>query len=1096
MRSVAAWRVVPRRARAGPLLLGAAALTVILATVLLAAGPIYAAAVTTTGVRQTLLDAPAEQSGAQVATYTPPGAYPDDDAQVTGQLSSAFAASGATIFRSAQSESFALPGRPAQSRTPLAVVAWYDDIAAHATISAGEWPTADAGAGTVPVAVPVPAATALGLHVGDRLRLQSRRVATLVVEVVVTATYTVDDPTDGFWWGDPLALTGVQSSDSFTTYGPFVTTAEAFTTAQGDLPARTSWRAFPDLDTLTVGAVPALVDGVHGLAAGLAGPAGSSDARFEVSTSLDTLLSDTERSLLVTGSGVLIVTIQLAILAGYLLLLTATMLVERRRTETALLHARGAAPGQVVSWAVLEGLLLVVPAAILAPWLAATALRLFDLVGPLRGAGLRIHPVVVPAAYLLSAVAAVGCLLALTLPALAAARRHGPAATGRRPATRGFAQRAGLDLVLVVVAVLGCWQLARYRGAITATVQGSIGVDPFLVAAPALGLLAGAIIALRLVPLLARVADRFAARRRGAVVALGAWQLARRPVPYARASLLLIIAAAIGVFALSYQATWERSQGDQAAYQVGADVRVSPDVRVGESIPAIDLTQAQRTVPGVVSTMAVDRGQVSVSRTTGQAQLLAVDAAQAAAIVPFRSDLSAQPFPALMQELSTRRPTTPSIPIAGTPQSFTFDVALTPDRGSGNPPIESSLSVAVVDATGMIGELDAEPFPSDGRTHHLVFGLTYRTATGTVATPVYPLRLVSIELGLQGFGQRGRFELVAARTSTTPDGSGGTDLPLEPQDLIWQTTVTNSFDPPSAVTTQSPDGAVLTALVSTGTGPQTSVPLRLVPDGPRPAETIAAVVDTRLLDATQTTVGDTLQLDLAGKVRPVTITGVVDAFPTLDPAAPALVVDYPTLLALRYESGVQVQDSPQWWLTTAPGTSVRVGHALAAPPFSSPTVLTIDGVHATLVSDPVALGTIGAFALGLVAAALLAVIGFATGAAMTARERLTEFAVLRSIGLSTRRLARWLALEHGLLVGFGLAVGTALGVALAWFVLPLVSLTQAAAATVPPVTVVVPWSAVGALLAAVLVVLVATVAVLAGTLSRRGLGSSLRMGEE
>src|SRR5690606_30637915 len=176
--------------------------------------------------------------------------------------------------------------------------------------------------------------------------------------------------------------------------------------------------------------------------------------------------------------------------------------------------------------------------------------------GPLAGIGLPLAPRVNQDAYLLSAIAALGCVLALTFPSFQSARSFVQVRQSRgRQGAQGLAQRAGLDLILIAAAALAYWQLRRYGAPITQTVQGRLGLDPLLVAAPAIGLLAGAVLALRIIPLLARIVDRAAVRSRGLVSALGAWQVARRPLGYARAALLLMLAIAIGLFALAYSAT-------------------------------------------------------------------------------------------------------------------------------------------------------------------------------------------------------------------------------------------------------------------------------------------------------------------------------------------------------------------------------------------------------------------------------------------------------------------------------------------------------------------------------------------------------------
>ena len=123
-------------------------------------------------------------------------------------------------------------------------------------------------------------------------------------------------------------------------------------------------------------------------------------------------------------------------------------------------------------------------------------------------------------------------------------------------------------------------------------------MDPLLVAAPAIGLVGGAVLAIRIVPRLAELAERGLARTRGLIASLGSRQVARRPLRYTRAALLLILAAALGTFASAHAATWTQSQADQAAWTAGSDVRMSPGP--ASDIPAWALGGALRSIPGVI----------------------------------------------------------------------------------------------------------------------------------------------------------------------------------------------------------------------------------------------------------------------------------------------------------------------------------------------------------------------------------------------------------------------------------------------------------------------------------------------------------------
>ncbi|MBT8216957.1 MAG: hypothetical protein KJO17_08920, partial [Acidimicrobiia bacterium] len=98
------------------------------------------------------------------------------------------------------------------------------------------------------------------------------------------------------------------------------------------------------------------------------------------------------------------------------------------------------------------------------------------------------------------------------------------------------------------------------------------------------------------------------------------------------------------------------------------------------------------------------------------------------------------------------------------------------------------------------------------------------------------------------------------------------------------------------------------------------------------------------------------------------------------------------------------------------------------------------------------------------------------------------------LGLSDRQLSAWLSIDHGVLAGLSLILGTGVGVLLSWLILPLVTVTQDASAAVPSVEVIYPWRAVLWLELSVLGALAAIVVTLAILVRRIGLAAVLRMG--
>jgi ABC-type antimicrobial peptide transport system permease subunit len=88
-------------------------------------------------------------------------------------------------------------------------------------------------------------------------------------------------------------------------------------------------------------------------------------------------------------------------------------------------------------------------------------------------------------------------------------------------------------------------------------------------------------------------------------------------------------------------------------------------------------------------------------------------------------------------------------------------------------------------------------------------------------------------------------------------------------------------------------------------------------------------------------------------------------------------------------------------------------------------------------------------------------------------------------------LSAWL-IENAFLLAAGLLAGTALGILLAWLVLPFATLTESGAATVPPAAVVIPWEAILPLYLLAGLLLVVTVALVTRSLSRIPLSGVLR----
>jgi hypothetical protein len=1097
----AAWRVVVQRSRADWLIVAAAWIVVVLATTLLSAGVIYADAVSQGGLRQVLTGAPQTDTSLEI-TYR---ARADDaeaaDARVSAAVDSALGPARGELVRIGRSESFTLPGQQADRVTDLAVFGSYQRIEEHAELLSGDWP--QAGAGPLQAALPQPAAELLGLANGDRLELQSRIRSSLVVPVEVVGIYRASDPEEVYWWDDALAVAGVSEGVSYTTYGPFVVTHEDLIERAIASRVALAWLVLPALEEIDVGDVGGVRAAVVGLKDGLPGLSDRGPT-ISVDTQLDIILAGVERSLLVSRTGVLLLTVQLAVLAGYALLLISGLLIEQRRAEMALLRSRGASAGHLGVMAAMEGLLLVAPAALAGPWLAIGVLQLFNVAGPLAEIGLQLDLRASDTAFLVAGIAATVCLLALSIPVLFSARALASVRRSiGRQRLRSFAQRGDLDIALIVVAAIGLWQLRQYGAPITRTLRGTFGLDPFLVAAPAIGLLAGALLALRLLPLLARVMERVLSRRSGLVASLGARQLARRPLRYARSALLLMLAAALSVFAASYAGTWVDSQRDQADHQVGADVRVEQS-RFGQ-LPEWVVGDAYRQLNGVQVATAILSDRFSLAGVSAGGQLLALDAAAAEGPLAFRSDLADRPLAELLAELAAGRTDDAGlIRLDGQPQhlALTLDVDLVPGEASPGIPTGwrgATASVVMRDADGLLHRLDAPRLRFDGGEQRVELPLTFPLDEQRTAGPAHPLEMVAVEVALVVTPEAravGHVELLGIEAGT--DGESWQAVPIVGADG-WRFVRTFGFGEAEAVEPVPGHPGRFEVGEQHPIASDVGAPelFTLRPDGlSAAAGVLPAIVDHRFLQLTGTRVGEQVTLTVGGRQREISVVGSVRAFPTLDAERPAAIVDTPSLVLGTYAMRGQTASPSEWWLDVDDAAVASVVDQLRSPPFGREVVTARAERAQALLTDPVALGVIGALALGALAAAGFALIGFAVSSMVAARERLTEFALLRAMGLSPRQLFGWLSLESAFLLAIGVLGGTGLGLLLAWTVLPFVTLTQQATAVVPPVRVVIPWELVTLLLGLGLAALAISIGMLSGALRRLHVASILRLGEE
>ncbi|WP_109032878.1 ABC transporter permease [Streptomyces rubrogriseus] len=1074
------------RARAHRLLLAAALLTVLLTTTVLATLTAYSGAIGDAALRHSLADPRTGADAALIVKADVPAAQRSAaDATVREGAARTFDGLPRTVRTLVRSGPYALPGslRPPTERSGEPDLTFFAALdPTQVRVDEGRLPEDGDGGkgggdseGAVEVAVPVAAAERIGVRTGDRLTLTDRLDGP-AVDIVVSGLYRPADAGSPYWRLDDLAGRGLQQG-GFTTYGPLLAPPGALSGGRVSAGA-SGWLVTADYSSLTTGRTPALGDAARGGLAWLREQQVLSGTTA-ATTELPAILERLDRSLEVSRSTLLVIASQLVLLAGGALLLVARLLSVERAGELRLLRARGASRGRLAAGSALEALMLAVPALVCAPLLAGPLVRL--LVG--QGAPARIGLGWEPTGggsgtvWLVAAVAALGCTLAVTLPALTLA----PEAGGGRPRALPGWLRAGADVGLLVIAGIAYWQLDQQTSAAgtgDTDASGTLGIDPLFVATPTLALLAGTVLALRLLPLVARLAERRAASGRGLAAALAGWQLSRRPMRGAGPVLLLVLAVALGTVAIGQGASWSRSQDDQADFRTGAPIRVQ-----ASGTPGQGRTDLVAGVPGVAEVAPAARSEVSLSgdRT---ATVLALDTSRAAGLLLMRPDLADESPRGLLSGMAPQQPSKGATIPAGTARLTLAATLAVPGLDPAHVGSRSAdVTVTVEDRWGSPYRLAAGSLTADGREHTLGMDV----AAG-------PLTLTGIEFTVvQPGGESEEHRLTVRRVTAT--AADGTARPVPLPDA-W--TAGSELAPPSA----APDapGAPSTPRLlkpgplaveySTGYSEAggwkiTTLTVRLRVAQPKPAE-VTAVATDRFLDSSGASTGQRVTVLIGGHDVPVRIVRSVRELPGTGPETPsaqfggALLVDLPAVNRhLQGKYGASVAPT-EWWLRAGPGRTDEAAAGLRAFPDTAPAqVLVRDEVAERLRDDPFGAGPGAAFAAATLVAAALAAVGFAVSAAGSLRERGTEFSVLRALGASRRRLARTVAAEQGVLTGLALLTGAALGAVLTRAVIPLTVLTPQATRPVPDVHVALPGDRVALLLAGMAVVPLLVTAALA-----------------
>ncbi len=422
----------------------------------------------------------------------------------------------------------------------------------------------------------------MNVKVGDTLALR-QFYGNELAEVSVRLTAIIDpiDPTEEFWFLNSQAFTYPVTGDDGGPIPPvvpfFVPEDTLFNVVPEVLPnVKTSynWYYYIDRELITAENALRVKTAVHQFENLLA----LDLQRSGIFTVLDSVINEFSGKLMYSQIPIFLIIIQITAIILYYLMMISGMIVERQATEISIMRSRGAGAWHILLIYFTEGLVLSVAGAIAGLFLGGFLFGLLGKTGVFHAlSGGETMPVTWSATVILmTAAAALLCLVALLIPALQVARRGiiFQRQSASRPMSQPLWKRFYLDIVFLGIGAALYWE-ARIKGSfITKNVVGTTDMDPLLLMTPILLLFAAAIIFLRLFPLLVGLISRLTRRAGNAWLALGLWNMQRNPSHYTRPVVLLMVATSVGLFAATFIGTLDNSYLERNLYISGGDVRI------------------------------------------------------------------------------------------------------------------------------------------------------------------------------------------------------------------------------------------------------------------------------------------------------------------------------------------------------------------------------------------------------------------------------------------------------------------------------------------------------------------------------------------
>ncbi len=259
----------------------------------------------------------------------------------------------------------------------------------------------------------------------------------------------------------------------------------------------------------------------------------------------------------------------------------ASLIVEDQKEEITFLSSRGASLRQIYVIFNLEFLVMALIVSLLGPYVAFFTIKLSSFL-PWLSEMLNESNVYVGitwTSFLFSGIGGLVSLSAVVIPTFFFLRSKLKISSVDEREEPNFVQKYYIDMWFLLLALLLMWQISQSQSVFVQNLIGESIIANIILLMPSFILLGAGIVLLRIFPLLIRglsslLSLKFISNIIPSWVVLSLWHIGRSSNTYSRMSLLIILAAALGMFTSSFKATLDRSIEDTVSYRVGSEFRI------------------------------------------------------------------------------------------------------------------------------------------------------------------------------------------------------------------------------------------------------------------------------------------------------------------------------------------------------------------------------------------------------------------------------------------------------------------------------------------------------------------------------------------